>query len=224
MQGKIVIITGANGGLGASVTESFLAAGATVVGVSRSMKQSDVANEQFTALAADLTKAASARELVQTVLSRFGRIDVLIHGMGGFAAGLVHETEDATWQNMQDLNLTSAFHVLREVIPAMRKERYGRIVAVGSDAAEEPHAGLGAYSVFKKGLDTLVQVVAAENKEFCISANVVLPGTMDTPANRKAMPNVDPARWVQAKRVAELILSLASEPIVERTGQLIRVV
>ncbi len=221
MEGRVVLITGAKGGLGTSVTERFLEVGATVVGTSRSIKQSDFNHPRFTAIAADFSSEAAVKELVNQVVSRFGKIDALAHVMGGFAAGTVAETDDKTWDMMRDLNLTSAFYILRAVIPHMRKARYGRIVAVGSLAAVEPHAGLGAYVMSKMAMAALVRTVALENADANITANVVLPGTMDTPANRASMPNADFSKWVQTADVAKLIHTLASDEAAQITGTLV---
>jgi NAD(P)-dependent dehydrogenase (short-subunit alcohol dehydrogenase family) len=139
--------------------------------------------------------------------------------MGGFAGGAsVAETDDATWQNMMNINLNAAFYVLRAVVPVMRRVGRGRIVAIGSRQAVQPAAGVGAYSASKAALLSLVQTVAIENKDRNIRANVVLPGTMDTPANRVAMPNANFENWVQPSRVAELVIMLAGEVGSEITG------
>ena len=221
MEGRVVLVTGAKGGLGAFVTERFLAAGATVIGTSRSIKQSDFTNPRFTATAVDFSDGTAVQALVDQIISRFGKIDVLAHIMGGFAAGAIGETDERTWTQMLDLNLISAFHALRAVIPPMRKAQYGRIVAVGSLAATEPHAGLGAYVVSKTALTTLVQTVALENADANITANVVLPGTMDTPANRASMPTADFSKWLKPDDVARLILTLAEENSGLITGTLV---
>lgn len=211
MEGRVVLITGAKGGLGTFVTERFLKAGATVIGTSRSIKQSDFADPRFTAIAVDFSDASAVRDAVNQIVTRFGKIDVLAHIMGGFAAGTVAETDDKTWGRMLDLNLTSAFHALRAVVPVMRKTKYGRIVAVGSLTATEAHAGLGAYVASKIAMAALVQTVAQENADANITANVVLPGTMDTAANRAAMPGADFSKWLQPDEVASLILTVSDE-------------
>jgi len=221
MEGRVVLVTGAKGGLGAFVTERFLAGGATVIGTSRSITQSDFTNPRFTAMAVDFSDATAVQAMVDQMISRFGKIDVLAHIMGGFAAGAIGETDERTWTQMLDLNLISAFHALRAVIPPMRKAQYGRIVAVGSLAATEPHAGLGAYVVSKTALTTLVQTVALENADANITANVVLPGTMDTPANRASMPTADFSKWLKPDDVARLILTLAEENSGLITGTLV---
>src|SRR5215831_6827947 len=110
LSGKVTLITGAKGGLGSFVTEAFLAQGSQVVGVSRSIQASDFAHPGFTAIPAELSSGSAAAKLVDDVAARFGRIDALVHVMGGFAGGRsVAETDDATFEKMLDLNYRAAF-------------------------------------------------------------------------------------------------------------------
>jgi NAD(P)-dependent dehydrogenase (short-subunit alcohol dehydrogenase family) len=218
MKEKVVFITGAKGGLGSFITRRFLETGATVVGASRSISQQDFPGPNFTALAVDFTTAAAVRDAVQSVISRFGRLDVLVHLLGDFAGGQTVAETDATWERMRDLNLTSAFYVLRAAVPHLRKSGKRRIVAVGSVNAVEPHPQLGAYVTFKGGLAMLVRTVALENKDAGLTANVVLPGTLDTPANRRAMPDADFSKWIQPSDVVNLILSLTAQRTSRVTG------
>jgi NAD(P)-dependent dehydrogenase (short-subunit alcohol dehydrogenase family) len=216
---RVVLITGANGGLGTVVTQRFLATGAMVVGASRKIAQKDFPADNFLALPADFTKAAAVRSAIELVVQRYHRLDMLVHVLGAFAGGAsIAETDDATWEQMRDLNLTSAFYVLRAAIPHLRKSGSGRIVAIGSLAAVEPHAGLGAYVTFKSALVSLVRTVAGENRDTRLTANVVLPGTMDTPANREAMPKADFSKWLQPADVADLVLWLSDERAGNITG------
>lgn len=224
MPEKIALVTGANGGLGTHVTNALLNGGTTVVGLAPRIQQSDFAHANFTALPASLNSLADAKKAADSVISRFGRIDILAHLVGGFAGGkTVAETDDATFQRMFDMNLTSAFHMLRAVIPHMRQAGAGRIIAIGSRAAEDPGPGVGAYSASKAALVSLIRTVAAENKNAGITANVILPGTMDTPANRKDMPGADTSQWVQPASVASLILWLAGEGGQDVTGAVLPV-
>jgi NAD(P)-dependent dehydrogenase (short-subunit alcohol dehydrogenase family) len=212
MPNRVVFITGAKGGLGTFVTKRFLATGDTVVGVSRTISREDFPEPNFVPLPVDFTKAAAVRQTVDSVAAAHGGLNVLVHVLGGFAGGrTVADMDDATWEQMHDLNLTSAFYVLRAAIPHLRKSGDGRIVAVGSLTAVAPHAGLGAYVTFKSALTTLVQTVALENRDAGLTANIVLPGTMDTPGNRKSMPNADFSKWAKPEDVAELIVWLADE-------------
>jgi NAD(P)-dependent dehydrogenase (short-subunit alcohol dehydrogenase family) len=212
MKGKTVLVTGADGGLGRYVTQAFLDAGATVVGVSRKIRQSDFSRPSFTALPAEISTAVGAQSMVDTVVARFGRLDVLAHTVGGFAGGKsIAETDDAIFQRMFDLNLKSAFYLLRALLPVMRRTGKGRIIAIGSRAAVDPGPGVGAYSASKAAMVSLIRTVALENKDVGITANVILPGTMDTPGNRKSDPNADFSKWVQPAAVASLIIWLASD-------------
>jgi NAD(P)-dependent dehydrogenase (short-subunit alcohol dehydrogenase family) len=223
-QNKIALVTGADGGLGTQVTLALLDSGATVIGVSRKIQPASTGGPSFIALAADLSSPEKAKTLVDGVASRFGRLDILAHLVGGFAGGkTIAETDDATFQRMLDLNLNSAFYVLRAVIPHMRRAGSGRIIAIGSRAAEDPGPGVGAYSASKSALVSLIQTVALENKDLAITANVLLPGTMDTPANRQAMPGADTSKWVQPASVASLIVWLAGEAGKDVNGAVIPV-
>jgi NAD(P)-dependent dehydrogenase (short-subunit alcohol dehydrogenase family) len=224
MKGKIALVTGANGGLGTYVTQALLDAGATVMGVSRKIQQSEFKSPEFTAQSAEISSGASAQSLVDSLIARFGRLDILVHTVGGFAGGkTIAETDDATFQRMFDLNLTSGFYLLRAALPVMRKTGNGRIIAIGSRAALEPGAGIGAYSASKAALVSLVKTVALENKDVGVTANVILPGTMDTPANRASMPAADFSKWVRPAAVANLITWLAGDAGKDVNGAVIPV-
>ncbi len=212
MKEKIVLVTGADGGLGRHVTQAFLDAGATVVGLAPKIHASSFPHPGFMPLAGEITAPESALAAVQKIVDRFRSLDVLAHLVGGFSGGkTVAETDDATFQRMFDLNVRAALYILRAVIPVMRKACGGRIITIGSRAAQEPGPGVGAYSASKAALVSLVRTVAVENKDAGITANVLLPGTMDTPGNRAAMPDADRSTWVQPASVASLILWLAGE-------------
>jgi NAD(P)-dependent dehydrogenase (short-subunit alcohol dehydrogenase family) len=224
MPGKIALVTGANGGLGNQVTKALLDAGFNVVGLAPRIQQSDFNHPNFIALPATLTSLDTAKKAVEGVIARSGRIDVLAHLVGAFAGGQsVDALDDAMWQRMFDANLNSSFHILRAVIPAMRKAGGGRIIAIGSRAAEDPGPKVGAYSASKAALVSLMKTVALENKDAGITANVILPGTMDTPANRRDMPGADVSTWVQPASVASLIVWLTSNAGKDVTGAAIPV-
>jgi len=224
MKGKVVLVTGADGGLGVHVTQAFLDAGATVIGSSRKIQQSDFSSPGFTAMAAEISTSQGAKALADQVGARFGRLDVLAHTVGGFAGGqAIAETDDATFQRMLDLNLNSAFYILRAMIPALRRGGDGRVIAIGSRAALEPGANVGAYSASKAAMVSLIKTVALENRDAGLRANVILPGTIDTPSNRKAMPNADISKWVQPARLADLITWLAGDAGKDINGAVIPV-
>jgi len=212
MNGKVALITGANGGLGSQVTRAFLDAGRTVAGTSRNIKQTDFAHPAFTAIVSDITTARGAGELIEQVMALFGKLDVLVHTVGGFAGGQsVIDTNDATIEQMLDVNFYSLFYVLRPALPRLRASGDGRVIAIGSRAAVDPGAGVAAYSASKAAMVALVRTVALENRDAGLRANVILPGTIDTPANRKAMPKADFSKWVQPASIASMIVWLAGD-------------
>jgi NAD(P)-dependent dehydrogenase (short-subunit alcohol dehydrogenase family) len=221
---QIVLITGAKGGLGTHVTQAFLNAGATVVGVSKSIQPSAFSHPAFVAMPADLLSGEAALALVEAVITRFQRVDILAHVAGGFAGGRpVSETDDSTWDQMMNLNLQAAFNAFRAVLPPMRQAGRGRIIAIASRAAVEPQPMIGAYSASKAALVSLVRTVALENKDRGITANAILPGTIDTAANRAADPNADRSRWIDPAHLASLVLFLASGAAAQLTGAAIPV-
>src|ERR1700730_10166114 len=122
MSGKIALVTGASGGLGTHVTKALLDAGGMVVGLSRNIKQSDFDHPNFAALPSSFSSLDAAKKAVDIVIVRFGRVDILAHLVGAFAGGqAIADTDDRTFQRMVDLNLNSAFHILRAVLPHLRK-------------------------------------------------------------------------------------------------------
>lgn len=212
-----VLITGANGGLGTAVSQEFLATGAKVIGVAREWKES----APFTAISADVTTQAGCDSMVKQALEH-GPIDALVHLVGGFAGGSpLAETTDQTWDSMMNLNLRAAFCCMRAVIKPMQAAGRGRIAAIGTRMAVEPSPNFAAYAVSKAALVALVKNVAAEGQKFGVTANVVLPSTIDTPANRAAMPKADFSRWVAPQSIAKLLVFLTSEAAADTSGAVI---
>jgi NAD(P)-dependent dehydrogenase (short-subunit alcohol dehydrogenase family) len=209
-----VLITGAGGGLGSEVCRVFTEAGVQVVAVDRSWKEA----HPYRTIDADLSTAEGAAAMVAQALTQ-GPIDALIHLVGGFSGGKsIAETDDKTWDLMMNVNVRVAFNAIRAVLKPMMEARRGRIVAIGSRAAVEPSPSLAAYAVSKAALVALVKNTAAEVKDFGITANVVLPSTIDTAANRKAMPQSDFSKWVTPKSIAGLLLWLSSDAASDVNG------
>jgi NAD(P)-dependent dehydrogenase (short-subunit alcohol dehydrogenase family) len=212
LQGKVALITGAKGGLGTYVTNAFLKAGANVAGTSRSIRDTDFEHPRFIAIPGELSTTETARAIAEAAVARFGRIDVLVHTVGAFAGGVpVANTDENTLEQMLAANLRSAFVAVRAVLPHMREQGGGHVIAIGSRAAVDGNANAGAYSASKAALIALMRAIAVENKDRGIAANVILPGTMDTPANRAANPSADFTRWVSPAHVARTIVWLASD-------------
>lgn len=222
LDGKVVIITGASGGLGAVVTKAFLDASAKVIGVDRSAHSRNANHPSLSHFAVPLESAEAVDQLIADVLHMCGRIDAVVHLVGGYSGGQrIDETGDETWEKMIAINLRPAWVLARAVLPVMRAARRGSIVAIGTAAALNPVSTLGAYGASKAALISLVRTIAEENLEFNIRANIVSPNTMDTPANRASTPDADPGKWVQPANVASLLVWLVSDAGAEVNGAVI---
>jgi NAD(P)-dependent dehydrogenase (short-subunit alcohol dehydrogenase family) len=142
----------------------------------------------------------------------FGHIDILANIAGGFTMGTpVHETPVETWDFMLNLNARTAFLTSRSVVPFMLAQGHGKIVNVAARAALEGKAKMAPYVISKSAVIRLTESMAAELKEAGINVNCVLPGTLDTPQNRRDMPKADHSRWVPPVALADVILFLASD-------------
>jgi NAD(P)-dependent dehydrogenase (short-subunit alcohol dehydrogenase family) len=215
----VVMVTGAAGNLGRAVARAFQAAGAKLVLVDRAADRLqrlfprlvDSPN-YFLATSVDMTDADAVETMTDEAVKRFGRVDVLVNTVGGFRAGTpVHETPFETWDFLLNLNTRTVFTASRAIIPHMLRQGSGRIVNVAARAALKGGAKMAAYSVSKSGVVRLTESMAAELKKDGININCVLPGTIDTPQNRKAMPKADHSRWVKPEAIANVILFLASD-------------
>jgi len=229
MTGRVAIVAGGTGALGQSVVSRFLAAGATVcipyavpAELEALRARLAAAGARVHALPADVADEAAFGAFAKSVLDAHGRIDILVNGVGGFAGGDLVSTPIAEWQRMLALNLMPAVIGSRAVLPAMTAAGYGRIVNVASRAVVPPMGGFIAYTVAKAGVITLTQALAREVAHG-ITVNAVLPSTMDTPANRAAMPESDRRGWVPVEAVADAIAMLCREESAHITGTLLAV-
>lgn len=211
---RTVLITGAAGHLGRAVAAAYAGANRVLLGRTRASLAAAFGAEDETTMhaACDLLDAAQVQASVDAALARYGRIDVLCNLAGGFRMGeAVHETGDATWNDLLDLNARTLLHTARAVVPAMLRQQSGRIVNVAAFAAARGQARMGAYCVAKDAVVRLTEAMAAELRGHGINVNAVLPTVLDTPDNRAAMPEADPARWVAPADLAAVIAFLASD-------------
>lgn len=210
-----IFITGAAGVLGSAVAQAFDAAGANTVLLGRDAGRLAAAcgpaSERRMLAVADLRDAASVADVARTAAERFGRIDALCNIAGGFAMGTpVHATPDALWDEMFDLNVRSLRNAVAAVVPGMLDGRGGRIVNVASGSARQGLPNMGAYCASKDVVIRLTESMSAELRGRGVNVNCVLPGTIDTAANRAAMPSADRRKWVAPEALADVILFLCS--------------
>jgi len=226
LRDRAVLITGATGALGSAVTLEFAQTGACLALAARSASdlqglvvRTGLPPDRVLSLPTDVTDPAAVQGLVQGVLARFGRVDVLLNVAGGWSGGrTVAETPVDVWDGALALNLRAAFLLSRAVLPPMLAARWGRIVHISSRTALEPRAKGGAYAAAKAGLIALTDVIAAEVKGSGVTANVLVPAIIDTPANREAMPKSDPAKWVPPQHVAATMRFLCSDAAASVNG------
>jgi NAD(P)-dependent dehydrogenase (short-subunit alcohol dehydrogenase family) len=215
--GRVALVTGGSGALGEALVRRLSAAGARVAAVDRKPERlaplyADLAEERRpTAHGADLADAAAVDAMAAEVLERHGRIDHLFNVAGAYAGGEpVETTPPATWQKLWDANFRSTLHVCAAVVPAMKRQGSGTVVNVGSRASLGGDAGAAAYAVAKTAVLRLTESLAAEGKRGGVRVNCVLPGTIDTPANRAAMPDADVSTWVELDALVDVLLFLSS--------------
>ena len=213
---RTVVVTGAAGNLGRAVAETFGQRGANLVLVDLKL---DALQKVFGAgtpkqllAPTNLLEQAQVDAMAQKAIGQFQRIDVLANLAGGFRMGEpVHATSDATWNFLLDLNARTLLHAVRAVVPRMLAQGGGKIVNVGAFSAQKGAAQMGAYVAAKSAVIRLTETLSAELREKNINVNCVLPTIIDTPENRSAMPDADPARWVAPADLANVIAFLASD-------------
>jgi len=212
---KTVIITGANGNLGTAVTREFLNKGYQVVAtvVTESMKTEIPAEERLDVQVVDLSNETATALFVQSVIDTHKTVDAALLLVCGFAAGDITNTSVADIDKQIALNFKTAYHVTQPVFKHMLGEGQGRLVFIGARPALEASQGknLLAYGLSKSLLFKLAEYLNAEAKGKNITATVVAPSTLDTPLNRKSMPDVDPEIWVKPTALAEILEFIVSD-------------
>jgi len=229
-EGKVVMVTGAAGNLGAAVAASFAALGARLALLDHSAERLARTRDDLDLpsptllLPTDLTSTDSVAAAADRTVAQLGRVDVLANIAGGFTMGpALHETDDEDWDLMMRLNARSVFNTCRAIVPHMLRQGAGRIINVSARAALEGKARMGPYCASKAAVLTLTESLAAEHRLDGINVNCILPGTIDTPQNRAAMPEADFSRWVPPAALADVVVFLASEASRAVTGAAIPV-
>lgn len=215
---RTILVTGASGHLGRAVVQHFADRGAQLALLDLAASDWSLADpkglpaERWLALPADLLNREQTAQAVDKVLQRFGRIDALINLAGGFAMGEpVHATSDETWDLLFNLNTRTLLNAVRATVPHLLAQRSGKIVNIGAASAQQGLGQMGAYCASKSAVIRITESMAAELREQGINVNCVLPTILDTPANRAAMPEADPTRWVAPADLAAVIAFLASD-------------
>jgi NAD(P)-dependent dehydrogenase (short-subunit alcohol dehydrogenase family) len=236
LEGKVAVVTGGNAGIGEAVAKRFAEEGASVVVTGRRQQELDRVvsgirhnKGKALAVAGSVTDEAHAQDVAQRTLDSFGHIDILVNnaGIGDFGKRL-HETDDATWTTVLDVNLTGVFRMTRAIVPQMLKQGRGAIVNISSIASLVGIPTVSAYAASKGGLDALTRAVAIDYAPDGIRCNVVNPGLIDTPMAAPLMANPDMLQPILAQyairrpgtpeEVANMVLYLASDEAAWVTG------
>ncbi|MCR4302343.1 MAG: SDR family oxidoreductase [Sulfuricaulis sp.] len=226
LKDKVVIITGAVGNLGGAVADRVRAQGGKMVLVDRSgdrlqksfgdLKGND---QHWLASGIDMADPKAVNNMAAEAYRRFGRIDGLVNTVGGFRGGKpVHEADLSEWDFLYDVNVRTVLHACRAVIPYMLKGQSGRIINIASRNAFQGSPNYAAYSATKAMVLRMSESLAGELKARGINVNCVVPGTIDTPQNREAMPKADFSTWVPPEDLALVIAFLLSDEARSVTG------
>src|SRR5882724_2384495 len=209
MGNKVAIVTGASGNMGQAVIKKFLAEGYSVVGtiIPNDPVQIDITDSKFEKVIVNLLDEENSQQFVESIIKKYGSIDAVILTVGGFAMGSIAETKTADIMKQYKLNFETAYNVARPSFIQMMEQKKGRIFIIGSRPGLDGKNGKGmvAYGLAKSLIFRLAELINDEAKGSNVVASVVVPGTIDTLQNRKAMPDTDPEKWVKTKAIADII-------------------
>jgi NAD(P)-dependent dehydrogenase (short-subunit alcohol dehydrogenase family) len=224
---KTIIVTGASGNLGQAVVQKFLAEGVIVIGTILHKDTVTMDNPKLEKVIVDLTNEENSRQFVENVVAKHGSVDAAVLTVGGFAMGTIAETKTADIMKQYKLNFETAYNMVRPVFLQMMKQNSGRIFLIGSrpGLSAKNAKGMVGYSLAKSLIFRLAELINDEAKGHDVVATVIVPSTIDTPQNRKAMPDADFNKWVKAEEIADAIYYYASnearslrEPVIKVYG------
>ncbi|WP_370263659.1 SDR family NAD(P)-dependent oxidoreductase [Limnobacter sp.] len=211
MSNPVVIVTGAAGVLGQAVASHLGQAGYRLLLVDLNQPDWEGDSDAVSIGNVDLTQPEHAQEVVNQAWEYFGQIDGVVNLAGGFVWEPQAESSLETWDRMYAMNVQTTVNMCQAVLAQFQDQQSGAIVNVGAAAAIKAGAGMGAYAASKSAVLRLTEALAAENKQFGVRVNAVLPSILDTPANRASMPDADPADWVAPASLAGVIEFLLSD-------------
>jgi NAD(P)-dependent dehydrogenase (short-subunit alcohol dehydrogenase family) len=226
MKNKTAIVTGASGNMGQAVIKKFLAEGYNVVGtiIPNDPVPFEVDDAKLEKVIVDLMNEDDSAKFVQDVIARYGSVDSAVLTVGGFAMGKIAETKTADVNKQYKLNFETAYNVARPCFVQMLQQGSGRIFIIGSKPGLNARDGKGmvAYGLGKSLIFRLAELMNDEAKGHNVVTSVVVPGTIDTPQNRKSMPDAKFENWVKAEAIADAIYfyctdaaSVLREPLIK---------
>lgn len=219
VENRVVMITGATGGLGRIVTKQFADQGACLVLVGTRLEKLQhlaeelaIPKERILIRATDLSQSESAHALAQETLERFGRIDILLHLVGGWSGGkAVTEVDDRQVETMLQQHLWTTYHLAQAIIPPMITNHWGRILVISSPTASHPAANTAPYAIGKAAQEALILTISQEVKDKGITANILLVKTIDVGHVRDQKPDANNTSWTTPEEITATLLYLSSE-------------
>jgi NAD(P)-dependent dehydrogenase (short-subunit alcohol dehydrogenase family) len=216
---KIVLLTGGTGGLGRAVSMAFLEQDSNVAVTYQRQPEWDALQvaagakkQKLEGHSLDVTNETAATGLIEQIVAKHGRLDVLVNTVGGYAGGVnLWELDTKVFERMLALNLRSGFMLSRAAVPVMLKQHHGSIVNIAAKAAFDHASGAAAYAASKAAAVAMMDSLAADLKGTGVRVNSILPSIIDTEANRKAMPKSDFTKWPKPEDIARVILFLCSD-------------
>jgi NAD(P)-dependent dehydrogenase (short-subunit alcohol dehydrogenase family) len=214
LQGKVALVTG--GQVGTAVAEAFLRSGANVSFVYRNPSRLDSMNEKFSGfhgaflpVSADLSDFNSAEKAVELTKGKFGGVDFLVNGLGGWTGGKkLHEHTKSDIHNMFSIDVVPTFNIMSAVLPLMMEQQFGRIINFISTQVFGTGANNAVYAASKSAVFAFTKAAAEEYKDFGIASYAIAPSTIDTENNRKAMPKAGVSKWVKMEEIVDAVLFL----------------
>ncbi|NOT76072.1 MAG: SDR family NAD(P)-dependent oxidoreductase [Cyclobacteriaceae bacterium] len=211
---KNIVITGAAGNLGKAVVKKFLKEGHRVIAIVSSLNSLQELKGDIILLSADLTNEQAVKTLTDSIIKENKKIDAALMLVGGYSPGSILETEGGQLKKMYSMNFETAYFMARPVFAQMITQASGgRIVFVGARPALQPKDGKSslAYALSKSLIFKLADFLNAEGLSKNVISSVIVPSTIDTPDNRKAMPKADFASWVTPESIADVIAFAISD-------------
>ena len=219
MKYNTIVITGSNGSTARGVINYFSNISHNVIGVARTVRQ-EYEQSNVSILTADMEKLTEVEAVASEIKNKFSFIDIWINCVGGFAMGSSIQDDNENWDKMYSINFLTCLNGSRAALKCMVDQEHGHLINIGSEAAVDGFPGAAAYLVSKSSVHMLTRLISLENKENNITANAILPGIIDTSANRNAMPNEDYSTWQTPKQIAQMIERTVDEKC---DGMLVRI-
>ena len=228
LDAKVVAITGGFGNLGLVAAQVLAERGARVALIGRGTPPATASLPPSLAEATlvggvDLGKPDETQAAMDSIASRFGRLDAVINVAGGFRWETVTDGSIDTWDTMYEMNVRTAVNASKAALSHLIAAGAGRIVNIGAGAALKAGTGMGAYAASKAGVARLTEALAEELKDKFVTVNAILPSIIDTRQNRADMPDADFSRWVRPEQIGSVIAFLLSDDAAAITGALIPV-